>query len=270
MFVKRWMLILLVLWVHGAQAMIQPTQHAVWDKTPIPITLSLNQERLIRFPLAISIVDSELDKDIGMLKIQDALYLNARKPFTNKRLVVQLMPEGEAIVLSISASKEATDGAPIEILVPEQAEEPGPEIQENDAVPPDAKKSSEVNPVSLTRFAIQSLYAPARLLVTPPGVARSAMRTHKNIALVYGASILARPIISWQGGDLYVTAIELKNELKKKVVIDPHHLVGNWQTATFFPTNTLEARGNADTTTVFVVSDRPFGESLSQSQEFVR
>jgi hypothetical protein len=66
-------------------------------------------------------------------------------------------------------------------------------------------------------------------------VARTAMRTHKNITLVYGASILARPLISWQGGDLYVTAIELKNERNHSpqlatswptVVIQPvHHWV---------------------------------------------
>lgn len=264
---KRWIL-LMMLCVSTAHAEAQPTQHVVWDKTPIHITLPLNQERLIRFPLAISIVDSELDKDIGLMKIQDALYLNAKEPFTNKRLVVQLMPEGEPIVLSLSASKEATDAAPIEVLMASDGEDST--APEQDEEPSKISKTPEVNPVSLTRFAIQSLYAPERLLVTTPGVARTAMRTHKNITLVYGASILARPLISWQGGDLYVTAIELKNELKKRVVLDPHHLIGNWQTATFFPTNTLEPRGTADTTTVFVVSDRPFGEASSQTQEFVR
>ncbi|PJE14468.1 TIGR03749 family integrating conjugative element protein [Legionella sp.] len=271
MIFKRWMAFLM-LCVGSAHAQELPAQHVAWDKTPIHITLPLNQERLIRFPLAISIVDSELDKDVGVMKIQDALYLNARAPIINKRLVVQLMPFGEVIIFSISANKEATDAAPIEVLVAAGEEDSSAEEHEQEEAPTQAPttKAPEVNPVSLTRFAIQSLYAPERLLVTPPGVARSAMRTHKNIALVYGASIMARPVISWQGGDLYVTAIELKNELKKRVVIDPHQLVGNWQTATFFPTNTLESRGRADTTTVFVVSDRPFGEALSQTQEFVR
>jgi len=69
-----------------------PVEHVVWDKTPIRITLPLNQERLVRFPLAVSIVDSELDDNVGVMKIQDALYFNAHAAFTNKRLVVQLMP----------------------------------------------------------------------------------------------------------------------------------------------------------------------------------
>jgi integrating conjugative element protein (TIGR03749 family) len=267
MIIKR-CLIVTMLCVYALEVMASATQHVVWDKTPIHIMLPLNQERLIRFPLAISIVDSGLDKNMGIMKVEDALYLNSRKPFNNKRLVVQLMPDGESIVLSISASKEATDAAPIEVLLAEQNAQPSEESH-GDA-PQEVKKPHEVNPVLLTRFAIQSLYAPERLLVTPPGVARAPMRTHKNIALVYGASITARPLISWQGDDLYVTAIELKNELNKRVVISPAKLLGNWQTASFFPTNTLEARGSADTTTAFVVSDRPFGEALSQTQEFVR
>ena len=96
------------------------------------------------------------------------------------------------------------------------------------------------------------------------------MRTHKHIALVNKASVLARPLIYWQGGDLYVTAIELKNELKKAIEIKPTDLVGNWQTASFYPTNFLHPRGKNDSTTVFVVSNRPFGEALSQIQGFVR
>ncbi|KTC94865.1 TIGR03749 family integrating conjugative element protein [Legionella feeleii] len=267
MHVKRWLLTMM-LFVGTATANALPTQHVLWDKTPIHITLPLNQERLIRFPLAIRIVDSELDKDVGLMKIQEALYLHAKKPFGNKRLVVQLMPEGEPIVLSLSADKEATDAAPIDVLMAPDEDDSPREGQEDEVQ--HSSTAANANPVSLTRFAIQSLYAPARLLVTPPGVVRTAMRTHKTITLVYGAAILARPLISWRGGDLYVTAIELKNELKKQVVISPRHLTGNWQTAAFFPTNTLEARGGADTTTVFVVSDRPFGEALSQLQEFVR
>jgi hypothetical protein len=96
------------------------------------------------------------------------------------------------------------------------------------------------------------------------------MRTHKNVVMVYGASIIARPVISWQGEDLFVTAVELKNALNKRVVISPKQLIGNWQTASFCPSNTLEARVLKDTTTVFLVSDRPFGEALSQTGEFVR
>ena len=237
-----------------------PVEHVVWDKTPIRITLPLNQERLIRFPSAISIVDSELEDQVGMMKIQDALYFDAHTAFTNKRLVVQLMPNGEAIVLNITASKEAVDATPIEVVMDER--------EDDDKLAPTT--SSDMNAVTLTRFAIQSLYSPERLLVTPSEIARTPMQTHRHITFVYGASITAKPLISWHANDLYVTAIELKNDLNKPVIIDPRQLLGNWQTATFYPTNTLASRRSKETTTVFVTSSRPFGESLLDNREFVR
>ena len=241
-------------------AIAAPVEHVIWDKTPIRITLPLNQERLIRFPLAVSIVDSELDEQVGVMKIQDALYFNAHAAFTNKRLVVQLMPNGEAIVLSLTASDEAGNTTPIDVVMGEREDDDKP------APTP----SSDMNAVTLTRFAIQSLYSPERLLVTPPEITRTPMQTHRHITFVYGASITAKPLISWHANDLYVTAIELKNDLNKPVIIDPRQLLGNWQTATFYPTNTLAGRHHKETTTVFVTSSRPFGDALQDNREFVR
>ncbi len=260
-----WCLLLLTGTLHA-----QSVEHAVWDKTPIRITLPLNEERLIRFPLAVSIVDSELDDEsAGVMKAQDALYLNAHKAFTNKRLVVQLMPNGEAIILSVSASSESTNATPIEVVMADNEPHPD-ESSYPHALPQDVSQNTQINPVSLTRFAIQSLYSPARLLVNPPGVSRTPMRTHRNITLVYGASMTASPLISWRGADVYVTAVELKNQLNKRVVVNPQMLLGDWQTATFYPTNTVGARGSNDTTTVFVTSSKPFGEALADNREFVR
>ena len=259
--------------------MAQSVEHVVWDRTPIRITLPLNEERLIRFPLAVNIVDSELDDSTSVMKAQDIVYLNAHKPFKNKRLVVQLMPEGEAIILSLSSSAESSNATPIKVVMADN-DVPNTTV---DAVPNDSvsvpedspqnattSEQSQINPVSLTRFAIQSLYAPARLLVTPEGVGRTPMRTNRTITLVLGASVTATPLISWKGEDVYVTAIELKNQLNKALIVKPHMLLGDWQTVAFYPTNTLGARGNHDVTTVFVTSSKPFGEALDDNREFVR
>lgn len=247
------LLILLSILCHGVVA--QTAQHLVWDKSPIQISLPLNQDRLIHFPKAISIVDSELS-DVSIMKIQDALYLNAHKQFSNKRLVVQMMPQGEAIVLNLSANSELSDVTPIEIVTTDASENPRP-----------GEQSFEINPIALTRFAIQSLFSPERLLVTPPNVTRVPMQTTRYIHFMNGASVTARPLISWQANGLYVTAIELKNDLNKPVEINPKQFLGAWQTATLFPTNLLNKH---DITTALVTSSRPFNEALSMRQEFVR
>lgn len=256
-----WLLLVLLVTPLWAQEIT----HVVWDKTPIRLMLPLNKERMIRFPQAISIIDSELkDSEAEIVKLQDALYLKANASFISKRLVVQLMPDGEAIVLMLTAVEEVSETTPVEVVIEERDAEASLPLTSAESA------NSGINAVSLTRFAIQSLYSPSRLLVTPAGVARTPMQTHRNTTLVYGASVLARPLISWHGAELYVTAVELKNQLNKSIVIDPHHLLGEWQTATFYPTNMLEGRGKRDTTTVFVTSSQPFGEALAANQEFVR
>lgn len=247
---------LVLLSIFGIQcAMAQTPIHILWEKSPIQVLLPLNQDRLIHFPKAISIVDSELS-DVGIMKVQDTLYLNAHKAFSNKRLVVQMMPQGEAIVLNLSANHNALDTTPIEVLTNE--------VSEN---PKTLEQSFEINPITLTRFAIQSLFSPERLLVTIPNVTRVPMQTTRYIHFINGASITARPLISWQANGLYITAIELKNDLNKQVIIQPKQFLGAWQTATLFPTNVLNKH---DITTAFVTSTIPFNEALSHIQEFVR
>jgi integrating conjugative element protein (TIGR03749 family) len=238
------------------------TEHILWDKTPIYLNLSLDKERLIRFPQAIQILESEAGDKVSVLKIKDVLYLKAKEDFTNKRLLVQLMPQGEVIILSLSTDKDISSTDPVEVLIEDENAQPN--------TPQDTNNNPDLNAITLTRFAIQSLYSPERLLVVPEGVNRTAMQTRRDIRLVYGASISAHPLISWHGGDFYITAVELKNQLKKEVILDPRHLLGNWQTATFYPTNTLLGRGHEDTSTVFLVSDRPFNEALLANREFVR
>lgn len=236
------------------------SEHVLWDKTPISLSLALNAERLVHFPQAIRVLDNEAGDEVAILKVQDSLYLKPLKEFTNKRLVLQLMPDEEVVILNLSANKDFKALTPVEVLL------------ENKKSEGETGKSLsfDFNAINLTRFAIQSLYAPARLLTIPEGLSRTPMQTRRHIQLVKGASIEAHPLISWRGGDNYVTAVELKNLLNHAIILDPRHLMGDWQTASFYPTNTLEARGKDDTTTVFLVSTRPFQEALNQTQEFVR
>lgn len=257
----KWLLALLVLTV-SQHALALNAEHVLWDKTPILLELPLNEERLVHFPQAISIIDNEAADKIAVLKVQDTLYLKGKETFQNKRLLVQLMPQGEIIILNLNVSDKAHDVKPVDILLEAKEDTTNPTQETNNPL--------DLNAVTLTRFAIQSLYAPQRLLVIPDGLGRVPMQTRKQISLFYGASIEARPLISWHGGSFYVTAVELKNLLNKEMIVDPRQMTGNWQTATFYPTNTLAPRGKEDTTTVFLVSDRPFSTALASGREYVR
>jgi len=130
--------------------------------------------------------------------------------------------------------------------------------------------SYDMNTVTLTRFAIQSLYAPKRLVNAPEGVYRAPMETEKHVPLFYGASIDAMPLASWRAGALYVTAVELKNLTAHSITIDLKQLRGHWQTAALYPNHKLKSREAHETTSLFLISDKPFQTTLTQNKGFVR
>ena len=115
--------------------------------------------------------------------------------------------------------------------------------------------------VTLTRFAAQQLYAPARLLNALPGVVRVPVK-REPVVLVRGAAIDAVPLIAWRAGDRFVTAVTLTNITRHPQILDPRTLRGRWLTATFQHNRVHAAGSEADRTVVYLLSARPFAASL--------
>jgi len=235
------------------------SEHMVWEKVPLNIELPIKQERLIQFPQNIKVIDQNLSPALDVLKVKGSLYLKAQDTFKLARIIVQLIPDGEVIILNLNASEQFNNTTPIEILT----DDPKRESEESNS-------HYEYNPIQLTRFAIQALYAPARVQQIPNGVYRTPMQTHKTIPLFYGASIEAHPIASWRGGSLHITAVELKNLLNKSVRLKADNLIGQWHTASFYPSNQLAARTHHESTTVFLVSDIPFHQAINNQARYSR
>ena len=127
------------------------------------------------------------------------------------------------------------------------------------------------NVVSLTRFATQQLYSPTRLLEENSNIYRTPMYTQKSVVLTRGDSLAAFPLISWRGGDLYVTAVLLRNNLHQAISINPNSFLGCWQSISVYPLTTLSAMGSqGDRSTVFLVSSAPFGDALKQNCQVSR
>jgi integrating conjugative element protein (TIGR03749 family) len=128
--------------------------------------------------------------------------------------------------------------------------------------------------VRLTRYAAQQLYAPERLLHGDNQIKRIPIDTQQPVPLVRGQRIEAQPVVAWQGGGFTVTAIKLRNITEQRLhlvlanstkpnTIDlAYALRGHWLTAVT-QHDFLGAEGKeTDTTTLYLVSDRPFIESL--------
>jgi len=245
---------------------VASTEHLIWNKVPINITLPLNKERLISFPDSVQLGydNNVLTNDVlGIQNVNGTIYFLAKKSFDTQRIFVQLKQSGELILINLSVKADA-DTAPLSIIVPQTDNNPtiAPSSQEN-VVTPVKQPSETVAYTTLTRFAIQQLYAPKRLLTNPDDIYRIPMHTARTVPLLSGDDVTAMPLIAWRSNDTYITAVLLRNRLDHAITVDPRRIRGQWKTAAFFPQVRLAPAGNShDSTTVFLISDQPFAESL--------
>jgi integrating conjugative element protein (TIGR03749 family) len=244
-------------------------ERLTWNKLPLQITLSVNQERLVTFNVPVR-VDLPKDLDGTVLRTQivaDAnsgtIYWTALKPFTQHRVQVQDIQSGNIYLVDIEAGTETTRYPRIEVTVPTQqttATMTGadPETTAPPLNPP--ALSPPISYIALTRMAAQQLYAPERLVSVPAGVYRSTVRPTLDSDLFRGGFIEATPLIAWRADDFYITAVKLQNRSDRERELDPRTLRGTWLTATF-QHNLLKPHGHPrDTTAGYFISRTPYGE----------
>lgn len=244
-----------------------------WDKVPLRITLPVGQERLVSFPGEVRVgIPAPLTGKLRTQSHAGTVYWLAKESFEPQRIEVREL-DGQGIVLIDLSAQPAPDlpANPIEILF-----RPGQRAASDVGLGADAdsmtsegnqkakpgKKPKTAGLVALTRFAAQQLYAPARLLKTAPWIQRVSLSQTPLEHLLRGEQILATPVVSWRSGRLYVTAVELKNTGSDFIDLDPRQLRGQWWAATFQHTRLHPAGSEADTSAVYLVSDRPFQEAL--------
>ena len=230
-------------------------ERIAWRKVPIAIPLTVGAERLVHFPDAVKVgIPPQLQSALRVQSIAGTLYLLARQPFDSTRVIVRGLGNEAVYVLDLSATTDGVGSTPIVIY----------RAEENENVSEGADAGSgmvDYGYVTLTRFAAQQLYAPARLLKTLPGVVRAPVR-RGAVSLVRGAAVGAQPLIAWRAGDLHVTAVKLTNKTRQPVTLDPRTLRGRWLSATFQHNRLHPAGSEADRTVVYLISERPFADAL--------
>lgn len=234
----------------------QPAERIVWNRASIALALPVNQERMVTFPGDVRVgVPPALAEALRTQTVDGTVYWLARKPFPATRIQVQEIASGRIYLLDLRAESEAST-ARVEILVPRSRSE------DTDGSTQPKADVERFDYVSLTRYAAQQMYAPRRLLRDPPGVFRTPLRIKSPVALLRGGAVEAIPLASWRGGNLYVTAVKLRNLTSAPVILDPRDLRGPWLAATFQHARLLPRGDEADSTCVYLISARPFAESL--------
>ncbi len=244
-----------------ATSSTQKSEHVVWGKRPITVTLPVGTERMVSFPGPVEFINHNATLTTDNLRVINnagTLYLLAKKSFSPVRVEVQLISSGEIILMDVSAQAQA-DGTTLDVvLAPKSAP-----TQKGGA-----PMSNEASAIDLLQFAVQQLYAPERLLNHPLSISRVPMNTHRVVSLFYGGITNAFPIASWSSGDAFVTAVLVKNQSNSKQKLKHSALKGDWVAMAFYPTQTLTPNGTPhDKTTVFLVSHRPFAIAQASFSE---
>ncbi len=235
-------------------------ERIVWRKAPIAIPLVVGEERLVHFPDSVSIgLPQSLTPVLRGQSINGTLYLLAKQTFNNTRVVVRSEPDGPMYVLDISAvSKDPERSVLPDVQIMLESKKADSTAS---SVTADSHQASQWGYVALTRYAAQQLYAPSRLIPQQLGVVTMPI-SDEPVNLVRGGKIESVPVASWKAGLHYVTAVKLINRTQKAMVLDPRELRGAWLAATFQHNRLLPAGSDADTTAVYLVSDRPFDVAL--------
>lgn len=233
-------------------------ERVVWNKAPIAIPLVVGEERLVHFPDSVSIgLPQSLTPLLRSQSINGTLYLLAKQAFESTRVMVRSETDGPIYVLDISAAPGGSDSRSLpDVQVLLKSPQESPQDAGADQWTSD-NRSQSVGYAALTRYAAQQLYAPTRLIPRQPGVVAIPVNL-EPVDLVLGGKIEAVPVAAWKAGLRYVTAVKLINRTQSPVVLDPRELRGSWLAATFQHNRLLPAGSEADTTAVYLVSDRRF------------
>ncbi len=252
----------------SATVIADTPERVLWDKRPISVHLQVGHERIIHFPDDVRYwLPDTVKRHVSVLAANGVFYIRAMEPFPTTRIRIQGLNDQQIYLLDITASEAAAVSDELIVMTKENTRNRSKEAT--------AYKTTEDWRIRLTRYAAQQLYAPERLVDGDSAIKRIPVEPKTSVPLIRGGLIEAVPIASWQGHGLTVTAIRVRNLSRQSLqlqfdrsdslqALDLSYLVrGDWLTATLQHDHLGAMGDEADTTTLYLVSNRSFVESLS-------
>lgn len=228
----------------------------LWNDVPVAFTVPVGTEAVLRLPSACEVgIPPELAGKLRVEGVKNVLLLKATEAFPSARLALRSIVGNHVYLLDIAATTNARTQQ-FELIDPALAVTPGtPRVDRLEpAAPPGDLR------IALTRFASHEFYAPERLR---GGLSATRVNIPSTpVDLYRGGAVRAIPRASWAYRRHFVTAVELGNVTPDARELDPRLLRGAWLTATFQHSVIAPQGTDGALTMVYLVSDRPFGDSL--------
>lgn len=251
----------------------------VWDNRPLSVALPVGKEVRWIFPQDVTVqIPEEMTPKIKTL-LPDAhtVYITATEKFTTARVLATGNKDGKVYILDVAAeANNLVEDMRLEdpALVPSvnSPHEAKPTSRLLESELPDQHEAPEEKPLQdppeivLTRFAMQTLYAPSRLMPSSERISRAGNATlPKGFPLMQstqGERYTFEPVGAWHGFGHYVTAVLVVNQSPLRVLVDLTKVRGNFSHITA-QHHYIGPKGDlTDRTTVYLVSDKPFNEAV--------
>ncbi|VVO77087.1 hypothetical protein PS874_01470 [Pseudomonas fluorescens] len=242
----------------------QATEILRWERLPLALPLLVDQERVVFVERNVRVgVPASVGNRLRVQSAAGAIYLLASEPIEPIRLQLQDADTGTVMLLDIAA-EPAQDGQPplepVRIIEAASATSTAAASEADDgsaAAAPAMRATPQ--PVILTRFAAQNLYAPLRTVEPVPGVTRVTLRRDLPLdTLLPTLPVQAHALAAWRLDNLWVSAVRLRNSAAHWLDLDPRALQGHFLTATF-QHSTLGPSGTPEDTTVVYLVTRGHG-----------
>lgn len=236
-----------------------------WERLPLALPLVVDQERIVFVDRNVRVgVPASVVNRLRVQSAAGAIYLLANEPIEPTRLQLQDADTGTVILLDIAAEPAQDGQLPLEPVRIIEAAPSATQIDADDgsatALPP---VRATPQPVVLTRYAAQNLYAPLRTVEPVLGVTRATLRRDLPLdSLLPTLPVQAQALAAWRLDDLWVSAVRLRNSATHWLDLDPRALQGHFLAATF-QHPTLGPSGTPEDTTVVYLVTR--GHGLAQA-----
>lgn len=265
---------------------LSPHGHAartvLWDKTVIPIELTVGVEQLLHFDGSVSPGLSPLlsKKDFfRVLSSNGTVYVTALQPFDRQRVKFKT-EAGDYILVDMSAITTETPPKSVEdvhivVVGGRQSSDANPLYGRSRS----DSKAPAVSMFDVLRYGAQSLYSPERVIKPVPGINEVTIKIRNNLRGLYKGdnvrSLSIKAVRGWQSSGIYVTALSVKNDSDHPMTFDPSKLQHSMKRVVNGVNNQFEAvallgrsrhlagrRQRDNMAFVLVVTDHPFTSVL--------
>lgn len=251
-------------------------ERAVFDRAPVRAPLPVGIERMITLPAPAALhVPSDMSKIARIEVIDRTMYITALQEFTPVRIIAELIDSGQQIPFDLLADSTTTSArSELQVFVVASSS-PGAGKSEGDGPASQAAaqatsmtnehtlsqqmaESAPTDMVQLTRYAAHQLYAPKRLATPLSGVQQVEVTAEPIANLIRGVNVVSTPVGQWRSGQLYVTAVLIKNRSHHPLEIPLEQMRGQWIAATAQHGRIGSAGSETDTTAIYLVCQRRF------------